>query len=107
MSLIGVLHDEERSIELFIEKHQRNLGKSLNYNGLYSRMLEDSDVDFVGCLSPQHDEGWTQSQYMSGPSFVDTSNAIDTNTGVQEDNASVESENDDEEEGLQINSMTR
>ncbi|XP_020266055.1 uncharacterized protein LOC109841501 [Asparagus officinalis] len=43
---------------------------------------------------------------MSGPSLVGTSNAVDTNTGVQEDNASVESENDDEEEGLQINSMT-
>ncbi|XP_020262396.1 uncharacterized protein LOC109838356 [Asparagus officinalis] len=69
-------------------------------------MLEDSEVDSVGFLSPQQDECWTQSQYMSGPSFVGTSNAFDTNTGIQEDNASVESENDDEEEGLQINSMT-
>ncbi|XP_020271000.1 uncharacterized protein LOC109846189 [Asparagus officinalis] len=106
MSLIGVLHDEKRTIELFIEKHQRNLGKSLNHDGMYSRMLEDLEVDSVGFLSPQHDEGWTQSQYMSGPSFVGTSNAFDTNTGVEEDNASVESENDDEEDDLQINSMT-
>ncbi|XP_020253784.1 uncharacterized protein LOC109830832 [Asparagus officinalis] len=106
MGLIHVLHDEKRSVELFIEKHQRDLGKSLNYEGMYSRMLEDPEVDSVGFLSPQQDECWTQSQYMSGPSFVGTSNAFDTNTGIQEDNASVESENDDEEEGLQINSMT-
>ncbi|XP_020249987.1 uncharacterized protein LOC109827390 [Asparagus officinalis] len=105
MGLIHVLHDEKRSVELFIEKHQRDLGKSLNYEGMYSRMLEDPEVDSVGFLSPQQDECWTQSQYMSGPSFVGTSNAFDTNTGIQEDNASVESEND-EEEGLQINSMT-
>ncbi|XP_020272023.1 uncharacterized protein LOC109847190 [Asparagus officinalis] len=43
---------------------------------------------------------------MSGPSFVGTSNAFDSNTRIQEDNTSVDSENDDEEEGLQINSMT-
>ncbi|XP_020258872.1 uncharacterized protein LOC109835301 [Asparagus officinalis] len=106
MGLIHVLHDEKRSVELFIEKHQRDLGKSLNSQGMYSRMLEDPEVDSVGFLSPQQDECWTQSQYMSGPSFVGTSNAFDTNTGIQEDNESVESENDDEEEGLQINSMT-
>ncbi|XP_020272617.1 uncharacterized protein LOC109847788 [Asparagus officinalis] len=69
-------------------------------------MLEDLEVDYVGFLSPQQDEGWIQSQYLSGHSHLGTSNAFDTSMNHQDDNASVESEDDDEEDGLQINNMT-
>ena len=93
-------------MELFIKKYHRNLDKSVNHDRIYSCILEDIEVDYACFLSPQQDVGWTQSQYLSGPSLVGTSNAFDTSASHEVDNASVESEDDDEEDGLQINSIT-